>query len=236
MSRKGPSKIYLSVCLAVFIFTVFTPGCGLQVRDVFLEQKTPPQIDKIVVLGFMQAMSRGSEPGMIRSPLSGAVFMAQPVQEDVPGALTSKLFEKIRQSERYEIIGPDQAKGVFASIISLDQDLSDRKAFEKTGRSFSADAVIVGYVYRWSEREGTDYFVRRPSSVAFDLYLIQPEEGTIIWGAGFDKTQQSLSENILDVGTFLKGKGRWMTVSELADVGLTDLLDKSPLEMKEESE
>lgn len=232
MSKKVQSRAYLSSCLMIIIFAVFTQSCGSPTGHVPQEKIQPVRINKLVVLGFRPAMSQGREPGMIRSPFSGAVFMAQPVEGDVADMLTSRLFDRIQQNERYELIGPNQAKGVFASIVSSDQGISDREVFGKIGRSFSADAVIAGYVYRWREREGTNYSVRQPASVAFDLYLIEPKEGAIMWGGKYDKTQQSLTENILDVGTFLKGKGKWMTASELADVGLTEILDKSSLETK----
>lgn len=232
MSKKGPGRTCLCSCLMILFFMLFIQGCGSLSPQLSQEKIHPFQINKIVVLGFRPAMPQGREPGMIRSPFSGAIFMAEPVKDRVVELLTSRLFDRIRQNERYEIIGPNQAKGVFASIVSSDQGIRDREVFGKIGRSFSADTVVAGYVYRWREREGTNYSVRRPASVAFDLYLIEPEESAVIWGGKYDKTQRSLSENILDVGTFLKGKGRWMTVSELADIGLTELLEESPLNLK----
>ena len=232
MPEKRPRYSYLFSCLFILIFVVFTQSCGFPERHIARDKKIVARIGKIVVLGFRPAMSQGREPGMIRSPFSGAVFMAQPVPVDVPGKITSWLFDRIRENKRYEMIGPNQAKGAFASIVSSDQEISDREVFVRIGQSFSADAVIVGYIYRWREREGTNYSVSRPASVAFDLYLIEPEEGIILWGDKFDKTQKSLSENILDVGTFLKGKGRWMTADELAELGMSELLNKSPLEIK----
>jgi hypothetical protein len=232
MLKKGRKKASLFSCLWILIIAVSSQGCGLMKRDLLQDKKTFVPLNKIVVLGFRPAMPQGREPGMVRSPFSGAVFMARPVREDVPDKLTAKLFDRIRQNEKYEMIGPNQARGVFASLVSSDQGMKDGEVFARIGRSFSADAVIVGYIYRWQAREGTNYSVRRPASVAFDLYLIEPQQGTVLWWGKFDKVQKSLSENILDVGTFLKSKGRWMTAAELADLGLTELLDKSPLEMK----
>ncbi len=87
---------------------------------------------------------------------------------------------------------------------------------------------MIGYVYRWREREGTDYSVNRPASTAFDLYLIRSHDRAVLWKGRFDKTQRSLSENILDMETFIKGKGRWMTVDRLAKLGLSNLMSKFP--------
>jgi len=68
--------------------------------------------------------------------------------------------------------------------------------------------------------------------VAFDLYLMSTEEGTILWKARFDKTQFSLSENLFDLQTFLKAKGRWMTAEELAEIGLTGFVETFPKDEK----
>jgi hypothetical protein len=95
---------------------------------------------------------------------------------------------------------------------------------QKIGLAFSAEAVLLGYVYRFREREGTDFAVNRAASVAFDLYLLQPIDGAILWKSRFDKTQQHLSQNILDMDTFMKGQGRWMTAERLAEIGLEDML------------
>jgi hypothetical protein len=107
--------------------------------------------------------------------------------------------------------------------------------FQQIGQRFSADAVLVGYLYRWRERVGTELAVSRPASVAFDLSLIRPEDGAILWRAKFDKTQQSLSENLLGWGTFVKGQGRWMTAEKLAEIGLEDLLGRIPISQSEEN-
>ena len=99
---------------------------------------------------------------------------------------------------------------------------------QEVGKAFEADAILAGYIYRWREREGTDYAVDRPASVAFDLQLIRPTDGAVLWKMKFDKAQQSLSENILDLKTFLDGRGRWMTVEKLAMLGLRKALGDMP--------
>jgi hypothetical protein len=58
-------------------------------------------------------------------------------------------------------------------------------------------------------------------------------EGVILWKARFDKTQISLSENLFDLQTFLKAKGRWMTADELAEMGLADFVETFPKGEKE---
>lgn len=154
--------------------------------------------------------------------------MAEPTTQLVADKLTEALFFKLMETKCYDLIPPGQAKGVFESILRSNSVIGKIEGAQKVGRAFSAQTVLMGYTYRWKDREGTDYAVKRPSSVAFDLYLVRVETGAILWKGKYDKTQQSLSENLLDMDTFLKGKGKWMTVDKLAEIGLNSILQQFP--------
>lgn len=183
-----------------------------------------PRIETLVVMGFMPALSAWDQPKMVRSPISGAVFLAEPVSEEAARKMTNTLFERLVQEGRYRLVSPGQALGVYSSLVSSGPVQEEMEILQQIGRAFSADAVLIGHLYRFREREGTDYAVNRAASVAFDLHIIGLEDRAILWRGRFDKTQQSLSQNILDMNTFLKGQGRWMTAERLAEMGLDNLL------------
>lgn len=190
------------------------------------EESALPIINKVVAVGFRAAMSQAEEPEVIRDPLTGAIFSAEPVSRHVVQEMNESLFERLVAQERYQLISPNQAKGVLSGIAGLDSSMGTGplEILQKVGKRFGADAVLAGYIYRWREREGGDYAVRRPASVAFDLHLLRPGDGSILWKGRFDKTQRSLSENIFDLETFIKGGGRWMTAHKLAMLGLRKLV------------
>ncbi len=83
---------------------------------------------------------------------------------------------------------------------------------------------MVGHIYRFRERIGTRYSVDSPASVAFDIPLISVKNGRILWVDHLDETQRSLSENLFQLGTFLRRKGTWITAEEMAISGLEDML------------
>jgi len=194
--------------------------------------ESPPslRIGRVVVIGFRPALGPEAEPGPTRSPISGAVFMAEPTKTSDAALLTESLFSKLISRKNLDLVSPGQAKGVFSSIIQSDSAIGDIEAARKIGRAFTAKSVLLGHLYRWKEREGTDYAVNFPASVAFDLYLVSVESGKILWKGKYDKTQTSLSENLLDMNTFLKGKGKWMTARALAEIGLEKMLERFPRE------
>lgn len=215
---------YKKILISITLLMLFFFGCQYPERQLSKETPLVPKIKKMVVFGFRPAMFQGEEPNIIRTSLSGAVFMAEPVSQNVVDKMSTNLFKRLLEDKRYDLISPSQAKGVFLSLVTADLTSNDMEIFQKIGQTFSADAVLTGFVYRWRDREGTDYAVDRPASVAFDLYLIRPTDGAILWKGRFDKTQKSLSENLLDMDTFIKGGGKWMSAEKLAKLGLEGLL------------
>jgi len=181
-------------------------------------------------------MSEWDEPRAVRSPITGAAFSTAPVSAEAVNKMTSKLFEGVRKEGAYELISPGQARGVYSSLLASDAERDELGMFQQIGQAFSADAVLVGYLYRWRERVGSDRAADRPASVAFDLSLIRPEDGAIIWREKFDKTQKSLNENLFEWDTFVRSQGRWMTVEKLAELGLEDMVSRMPIGRNEQKE
>ncbi|UCF55967.1 MAG: hypothetical protein JSW15_07580 [Deltaproteobacteria bacterium] len=227
MPKPISKRLYILLgSLFIAPLIILYSACQFHKAPVPEEKPSLPKIRRLVVVGFLPAMSQWDEPDVVRSPVSGAVFFAEPVPQQAVNKMTANLFERTVKDKRYDLISPGQARGVYSSLVSSDMVLEEIEILQKIGEAFSANAVLIGYLYRWREREGTDFAVSRPASAAFDLYLIRPVDGAILWKGRFDKTQKALSENILDIDTFLKGQGRWMTVERLAEVGLGDLLGK----------
>jgi hypothetical protein len=224
--KKGELFIWMLALAGLLV----SGGCHSQKTSASYDMHTAMPINKVVVDGFHAAMTQGMQPDVVRDPLSGTGFMAEPVPQNVANRMTDILYNRVAAEKGYGLVSPDQAKLVLSSIIRSDKNvaISPIEILQEVGNTFKADAVLTGYIYRWREREGTDYAVNRPASVAFDLHLISPAEGTTLWKAKFDETQRSLLENVFDVSTFFKSKGKWLTVEKLAMLGLQKMLAEMP--------
>ena len=217
-------KVRLSLLVLFYIFVV--TGCQYQRSQLPPAKPFPSFKGKMAIAGFRPALTQGQAPGMVRSPISGAVFMAEPVSDSIVLQMNDMLLNRLMKNEDYDLVPPSQVRGVFSHIISDNKyTLDDMAVIKKIGKAFNAQVVLVGYLYRWQERDGTEYSAKQPASVAFDLNLIQSETGDIIWKGSFDKTQKSLMENLFDFSFFFKGKGKWMTARQLAELGLSKLID-----------
>jgi len=96
------------------------------------------------------------------------------------------------------------------------------------GKELKADFVLIGNLFLFEERKGSSLGVERPASVGFDLHLFRLRDEKMVWMGKFDETQRPLSENLLKIGSFIRRKGSWMTASELANVGMDEMLEKLP--------
>jgi hypothetical protein len=215
---KKTFSIALPLLYLFFISGCYSPKYQ-QKKDSF-----PAGIEKIAVVGFKTALSEDESPNLFRSPISGQTIQAEPVSEKKAEEMTFDLFNLLKTSAKYSLIQPGQARGVYSALLSQDTGISEVDMLKKAGKSFSADAVLFGYIYRCRERVGAEYGIQTPASVAFDLSLVSADNGSVLWRGIFNKTQMSLSENLLDFSTFIKSKGKWLTSRELAQIGLEQLV------------
>ncbi len=205
-------------------------GCHKDAKPTAYPSRLHQEIQKVVVAGFRPAMIKGTEPGLVQNPITGSSFLAEPVSEDTVKDMNRLLFAKLMDEKLWTLVSPGQARGVMASIIDSDKkmEISPLEMLRSVGTTFEADAVLTGCIYRWQKRVGSDYSAERPASVSFDLVLVRPSNGAILWRSHFDKTQKSLFADLFDFDTYVKSSGKWLTAEKLADIGLEKLIRKMP--------
>lgn len=105
------------------------------------------------------------------------------------------------------------------TLADMDQDAL------ALGRKLSVDGVLYGSVQRYRERVGYDYAAQTPAAVAFTLKFVDEKSGQVVWSANYAKEQRSLSENILDLPTFISNSGRWVRAHDLAAQGSEEAVE-----------
>jgi TolB-like protein len=134
----------------------------------------------------------------------------------------------IDKTGKYEIVPPERVNGIFQRISMASFKTSLKDTLIKSGRELGADAVLYGYVYRFRERKGFAYGTDQAASVAFAMQLISARDGSLLWKGIFDKTQKSLMENVFQVFSFYKERGRWVTARELTEEGVLEFVKTFP--------
>ena len=184
-------------------------------------------IKSILVLPFDDLSKIYGDAGLIKCPLCDYYFEAGPVPPNAVDWLSERLVGLLGQQATAALSTHDRSFDHSKPASSTGM-LTERKLVAQAGRSVKADAVLTGYIYRYEERVGTPYAASRPASVAFSIHLIRSVDGADIWFGYVDETQQTLSENLFNVTAFWQRKGRWVSADEMAEAGLTKLLDKFP--------
>jgi hypothetical protein len=84
------------------------------------------------------------------------------------------------------------------------------------GKCLPSDFILVPQVLAWKELEGGG----SPASVVIDLFLLDVKAERVVNRYHFDETQKALSDNLLDMGKFVRRGGEWVAAEVLAKEGI----------------
>lgn len=186
-------------------------------------------IRSILILPFYD-VSRFYESNInVRCYLCGQVMTTGPVPDSAVYFMTSQLEALMEKNQAYSIFSSDGSQDLLTGLSGTDTaTASHLNLYVNAGKRAGADAVLIGHIFRFKERIGNRASVQTPASVAFDLHLIHVDSRRIVWTANFDQTQRPLSDNLLELGTFIKRGASWVTAEELAQGGLEDIVRRFP--------
>ncbi|MFH0997235.1 MAG: hypothetical protein V1844_17335 [Pseudomonadota bacterium] len=188
-------------------------------------------IKSILILPF-QDVSRLYESNInVRCHLCGQIMTTGEVPDSAGPFLTSELISLMENKQAYTIYSSDGSRDLLSGMMSGHDNAAPDpylNLYVNAGKRAEADAVLVGHIFRFKERKGNRASVESPASVSFDLHLIRVDSGKIVWTGNFDQTQRPLSENLFELGSFIKRGASWVTADELAIGGLEDILRRFP--------
>lgn len=210
------------------LIAVILGACASQ-GPVVRQQGNLDAIEKVTIMPFENMAALHGTATSVRSPITGRVFFTGPVTSQADQFLTGQLITHVRRNTSFKTVPSRDAAAIMDGLVERQgREWPRRKLFARTGQRLGADAVIIGYVYRFRERTGSGAASESPSSVAFDLYLIDCDNERILWSAFYDYTQQALSENLGGMGNFFRRGGRWVTAEELASAAMEDMFEDFP--------
>lgn len=226
-------KYSLSVVVWVSCFFVFSPffvsGCASKTGvETDPSRRGTVILSRIAVIPFQIVIPEDASAKTIRCPLSGTIFRTCKSSEGAEKVVEKIFLRKLKDCRQFILIPTDRAGGVYRRISINSLKVTPLAILRKVGKELDADGVVAGYVYRYRERKGYPYSAEKPASVAFGIYLIRVSDGTLVWRGVFDRTQRTLLENILQVSSFFKQGGRWITAEELSKVGIDEILKTFP--------
>ncbi len=183
---------------------------------------------RVAVVPFQAVRQEDVDIKTVRCPVCGLVFVTESYAKGSETIVEGIFLDRLKNEKSFDIIPPDRVGGIYEGVTARIFKADVVEVLKKVGAELEADGIVLGYVYRFRERKGFSLSVEKPASVAYEIHLIRVDDGTIVWKGLFDKTQSSLMENILQIASFFKGGGKWVTARELAAEGMDDVLKDFP--------
>lgn len=134
--------------------------------------------------------------------------------------LDSTFDSKLRGLGRdFVFLSPDQAR------IVLHPDYQGRNSvlagWVQQAQAAGVDLILVPQVLNWRERVGGPGGATESAAVSVDFFLIDARgEGQLLQRSHFQAEQETLADNLLNFGSFISRKGRWVSAAELVGEGM----------------
>ena len=200
--------------LSLFVYGVFMLSCASSVQQIEHSAQETVNIKKLLFVPFF------SESDYI-AQTSEEVRVAK--ERFLTEALHNELASEVRG---VEIISLEMATSEFKKVEEENPGITRKDAILQVARNLNADAVLIGNISEYSERQGGEFGAESPASVVFEVQLLDAANGEVVWEAYFNETQRTLLENVVEVRKFIKRRAKWISADELAREGVAEIVDK----------
>ena len=218
MSIRGRACI-VAVIGALGMFLLGCNGGNVRESQSISPPYTSPGI--IAVVPFLVGRPDTTGQRLARCPRCEGYISVGDIAPEGPGVVTN-LFRQKLGAAQYNLVAPEMVAKALSSLRDLTEQ--PEMLVQQLAPEARADSVLIGWVFRYSERVGGALAVKKPASVAFVALLFQGKDAKLLWRGKFDETQKPLSENALNLASFFRRGGTWLTAKQLAADGTNRLL------------
>lgn len=195
-----------ALCTLAALALLLLAGCAAKTTGQFIPPEDMPVINTIAVLPVeIVAEGRSSSPAEKERLEKGR------------HSLNTLLLEYFAGMENITLVTEEERDRLDKSPVSC--QITPAGAICRT---YQVDAVLLLTLNRFRERDGGDYSVNSPASVAFDYRLISGETGQTLCSGVFNETQQPLLDDLLVFVQRAKRGFKWLTAEALAREGMQE--------------
>ncbi|MGQ0812150.1 MAG: hypothetical protein ACT4OO_13115 [Nitrospiraceae bacterium] len=137
--------------------------------------------------------------------------------------VTQLMWTRFQSRQGLEWRSPSEGETAAKKIVATAGELSSEALAGKVAERLAVDAVVVGKVLMYREREGSR-FGGDPAIVGFEVKVVTPD-GVVLWEGNYYERQRPMTE---DLWGFIQRKGTFVTADELAAYGADRLIQKFP--------
>lgn len=217
-------KLTITV-LVILCLGGVTPGLADSQKGIS-EADTPFVFQSVFVMPFQNMVRIHGANHTVRGPVTRKAFITGEVAPEAERIMDKELHRLLvlDRSIKWQISSPD----AYADMPDRAHGPTLIKKLQQIGDKNQADAILVSYLYAYRERQGGDFGADSPAQVAFEMALILTDSGATVWRKGFSETQKALNENLLEIGKFIKRKGRWITAQSMGKQAMQEMFRTFP--------
>jgi len=207
-----------------FLLLTFTLGLTIP----WVHQAKAEVKPALAILPFFVERIEDPARGAVICPLCKSIYQSGEVVPGSQNIVTRLLYAKIEALQKFKILPLEKVEEVLTSSTQKQFEEKPIPSAVQIGKELNVDFILVGYLFRFEERIGSRIGAEKPASVGFDVHLVRVRDGKTVWDGKFDETQQALSTNLLNIGSFFRRKASWLTTEELSGVGMDEMLKRLP--------
>lgn len=192
--------------LILFMGMIWCVGCQQATRSV---ADLPPL--KIGIVAAIQPMGTTDlMAGFIPENRSLA-------SEDALSSFDNALAAKLHNNTKRAYVFIPAKYGVDPTTPRSAQQNTALEHWLEVARANNLDLLIVPQILDWQERNGGTMGVTTSAGVNMDFFLVDARgEGQLATRSHFNEKQVGLVNNIMNIDSFFKRGGKWLTAEELA--------------------
>ncbi|HEX3035759.1 MAG TPA: hypothetical protein VHT73_11630 [Thermodesulfobacteriota bacterium] len=202
-------------------------SCGPSIREVSrLPEGKSVEVNRIAVVPFFYELDYPEEAAQAAqvTPEKG---MTPEVPSEIGRLIAQDLYEEmVSKIKKANTLYFETSAEEFNKVVNKSPGIMYKDAALEVARNMDTDAVLIGNVFEYREREGGELGVSSPASVAFGAQLLDTRTGQIIWEAYYAETQRPLLWNVFELDKFVKRGGKWVTANQLAREGVVKIADR----------
>lgn len=219
------SAIFLSVLVHASL--VFPATVTVKKADGF----DPASLKRVAFLPFAHVHSH--DKGMRSScPVGGESFVPCKVDDAAEAELSRAIGSALGAIDTHVRWIPQARINAARARIKKQRkpELTTRGSWQLAiGKELNADAVLIGFIYCYRDRSGSAVASSRSAAISFCMHLIDPATGKVLWSMRWEDEQKALSDNLLELPSFIKRKGKWISAREMAGEAADTVVKELPL-------
>lgn len=190
------------------------------------------EFQQIALMPFLKGSFESPDGGIdkpLSRPVSQFAFEKQDLRDDADQIMTRLVAKALQTRFGERFVDVKRSMSVFKQIAADDTLDTPRKLAKAFGDKLQAEAIVVGSVWRYRDRGSVKDMPDIPTSVAFELFLMEAATARRLWRGKFNETQKALTDDVIRGVKQLKMGSRWLTADELARYGVKEVLKKFPI-------